>query len=189
MNFKKKYVFSIILLLSLSSCFLWKDDDLDSIKVIDRDSKPSWMTDNKCKGGVCSIGISLKNDSGFGSQVKEAELIGRQNIVAKVKTNILIFLKEEASNLNISNSINFEKMVDTFINKFDLLSIKRNGIYVDDRGTLYINMQLRENALKGELDKFKVMLEKDLKFFGVSKENSKHLLVSIDKLQERLIKK
>lgn len=188
MNLKKKYVFSIAFLLSLSSCFLWKDDELEYLKVIDKEAKPSWMKGGKCDAGICSIGISPKGEFGFGFQVKEAELIGRQNIIAKIKSTILVSLREKVTVAGIS-SISFEKLVDDYVSNFDLLSIKRDGVYVDDNGAVYINMKLREDGLRNVLDVFRNMFVKYLKKHRISEENSKNLLMIVDKLQEELIRK
>lgn len=188
MNFKKAYVFSIVFLLLLSSCFFWKNDELESLKVIDKEAKPSWMNGGKCKDSICSIGVSPKGEFGFGFQVKEAELIGRQNIITKIRSTILISLKGEIAAVGI-NSAGFEKLLDNYTSNFDLLSIKRSGVYVDDNGAVYINMKLREGELKNTLDTFGSMLAKYLKRYKIPDENSKKMLTIIDKLYEELIRK
>ncbi len=188
MNFKKKYVFPVVLLLLLSSCFFWKDDELESLKTIDKEAKPSWMKGGKCGTGICSIGVSPKGEFGFGFQVKEAELIGRQNIITKIKSTILTSLKGEVAAIGI-NSTSFEKLLDDYTSNFDLLSIKRSGVYVDDNGAVYINMELREVDLGKALGKFRDMFVKYLKKQKVPEEDSKNLLLILDKLQGELIRK
>lgn len=188
MNFKKFILFFIVIS-SLQSCSIWKDDDLASMRIIDKDMKPSWMNGNNKNDGIFSIGISPKSESGFNFQVRESELSGRQNIIAKVKNALLFSLKERAFELGIGNPINFEKVVEDFTNKFDMLSIKRSGVFADNNGTIYINMRLSEVNLKNELNKFKVALEKSLKNRKVPKGTSDSLIESVDKAFERLTKK
>lgn len=189
MIFKSKKIFVFLLSLSLTSCLLFNSDDNESLQAIDKDSKPTWLKDKNCGNSLCSIGISPKNDSGFSSQVKEAELSGRQDIITKIKMRVLVALKDQELNLNTNKKVNFEKIFDKFSNKFDLLSIKRNGIFVDDNGTVYINMQLEKKALESELDKFKRILCKDLQNYGISDSDSKKFLSTVDKLKEELTKR
>ena len=186
---EKKYaLFSLLLL--LTSCFLWKEEDLSNIQVIDKGTKPLWMKDNKCnKDVLCSIGMSIKNDSSFGLRVKEAELIGRQSIITKIKAAILNAIKGESLIFEKNKSIDFEKIVEKSLSGFDLLLIKRNDIFVDEKGTIFINMRISENLFNNELNKFKVRFEKNLKNSEILYDEIEEILIAIDKLKEELCKK
>ena len=88
---------------------------------------------------------------------------------------------------NYNRNIKYGKLdeINEKINELDKAFATKTKSFEAELKTKEASIQERKN----ELDKFKIVLEKKLKNYKVSKENSDALVKSLDKVVGRLIKK
>lgn len=189
----RKSIYLVVILLLVTSCIFEKQDsNIDILKAQSQKNEPAWLLNPEISKSFSTIGKAEKSKDCFNSQVNLAENYGRNNIIKQIDKKLLSILYDSISDIQFDDKDNSISVLETSIkeitSQFDLLTIKRNEVFLDHESNLYIRMSVNYEVVENYLKKKRSLFKKNIKNSVVSNYDKKQLEIIVETFYKKLCK-
>lgn len=189
----RKSIYLVVILLLVTSCIFEKQDsNIDILKAQSQKNEPAWLLNPEISKSFSAIGKAEKSKDCFNSQVNLAENYGRNNIIKQIDKKLLSILYDSISDIQFGDKDNSISVLETSIkeitSQFDLLTIKRNEVFLDHESNLYIRMSVTHEVVENYLKKKRSLFKKNIKNSVVSNYDKKQLEIIVETFYKKLCK-
>lgn len=189
----RKSIYLVIILLLVTSCIFEKrDSNIDILKAQSQKNEPAWLLNPEISKSFSAIGNAKRSEDCFNTQVNLAENDGRKKIIKQIDEKLSSILYDSISDIQFNDKDDsipvLEVSLKEITNQFDLLTIKRNEVFLDHESNLYIHMSVNYEVVENYLKKKRNLFKKNIKNSAVSDYEKKQLEIIVETFYKKLCK-